>query len=166
MIFNPWLCCMCVWCGWNFVTNQPRNKAILGVGYIFWKAYASADNLGYLETISIYPMRHQSFSSKLHIFLHNIWDLVISLICWVHLKAKPVVIVDPPQVASFGGSSLVRKVTWFFRASWKLGVVHSWTVPLTSISSLEDRISLSSDPPVIRAMFIEESGKVVFNYLN
>ena len=28
VIFNPWLCCMCVWCGWNFVTN----KAILGVG--------------------------------------------------------------------------------------------------------------------------------------
>ena len=23
----PWLCCMCVWCGWNFVTNQPTNKA-------------------------------------------------------------------------------------------------------------------------------------------
>ena len=27
VIFNPWLCCMCVWCGWNFVTNQPTNKA-------------------------------------------------------------------------------------------------------------------------------------------
>ena len=33
VIFNPWLCCMCVWCGWNFVTNQPTNKAILGVGF-------------------------------------------------------------------------------------------------------------------------------------
>ena len=29
MCMNPWLCCMCVWCGWNFVTD----KAILGVGY-------------------------------------------------------------------------------------------------------------------------------------
>ena len=26
VIFNPWLCCMCVWCGWNFVTNQPTNE--------------------------------------------------------------------------------------------------------------------------------------------
>ena len=26
VIFNPWLCCMCVWCGWNFVTNQPTNQ--------------------------------------------------------------------------------------------------------------------------------------------
>ena len=22
VIFNPWLCCMCVWCGWNFVTDK------------------------------------------------------------------------------------------------------------------------------------------------
>ena len=26
VIFNPWLCCMCVWCGWNFETNQPTNE--------------------------------------------------------------------------------------------------------------------------------------------
>ena len=26
VIFNPWLCCMCVWCSWNFVTNQPTNE--------------------------------------------------------------------------------------------------------------------------------------------
>ena len=25
VIFNLWLCCMCVWCGWNFVTIQPTN---------------------------------------------------------------------------------------------------------------------------------------------
>ena len=36
VIFNPWLCCMCVWCGWNFVTNQPTNKAILGVEYHYY----------------------------------------------------------------------------------------------------------------------------------
>ena len=36
VIFNPWVCCMCVWCGWNFVTNQPTNKAILGVEYHYY----------------------------------------------------------------------------------------------------------------------------------
>ena len=39
MILDTWLCCMCVWCGWNFVpdgrTNQRTNKAILGVGLAF-----------------------------------------------------------------------------------------------------------------------------------
>ena len=42
VIFNPWLCCMCVWCGWNFVTNQPTDKAILGVRrVIFTRAQKS-----------------------------------------------------------------------------------------------------------------------------
>ena len=31
----PWLCCMCVWCGWNFVTD----KAILGVGCMMHAQY-------------------------------------------------------------------------------------------------------------------------------
>ena len=26
VIFNPWLCCMCVWCGWNFVTNEQGDS--------------------------------------------------------------------------------------------------------------------------------------------
>ena len=32
-ILNLCLCCMCVWCGWNFAPNERTNKAILGVGY-------------------------------------------------------------------------------------------------------------------------------------
>ena len=34
-IHNAWLCCMCVWCSWNFVTD----KAILGVGCMMHAQY-------------------------------------------------------------------------------------------------------------------------------
>ena len=39
--------------------------------------YASAVNLGYLETILVLPTRRQNFAGKLHLVLRNIWDLVI-----------------------------------------------------------------------------------------
>ena len=42
--------------------------------------YESVFNLGYLETISVHPTRHQSFAGKLHMVLRNIWDLVICVL--------------------------------------------------------------------------------------
>ena len=40
---------------------------------LIWKAYASAVNLSYLETILMHPTRRQSFAGKLHRHLRNIW---------------------------------------------------------------------------------------------
>ena len=38
----------------------------------FWKAYASAVNSGYLETILVHATRRQNFADKLDMVLRNI----------------------------------------------------------------------------------------------
>ena len=43
----------------------------------FWKAYASAVNFNYLETILVHPTMRQNFACKLHSNLRNISDPVI-----------------------------------------------------------------------------------------
>ena len=58
VILDTWLCCMYLWCGWNFVTNGRTNKAILGVGY-----------QDFIATISILKS-YQYFIAIISIFYH------------------------------------------------------------------------------------------------
>ena len=43
-----------------------------------WKAYASAVNFSYQETILVIPTRRQIFAGKPDSIFYDIWDLLIS----------------------------------------------------------------------------------------
>ena len=74
---------------------------------------------------------------------------------------KPAGDVDPPQVASTGGESLVTKVTWFTLGSGRLDTSQSSALPLTSRISVEFRTLDPEEPPVSKNMFKEGSEKIV-----
>ena len=76
MILDTWLCCMCVWCGWNFVPDeQGDSRSRMHIYMYYAYTYMLLDHYAYVLDALMYDA-----------YICDPWYLTMLHVCMMRLK--------------------------------------------------------------------------------